>query len=560
MRKRRRPRPKPDRALSLVPVTRDCPECQQPLRARYNNFRTITTLDGVLHLTLAIRRCHNPDCPRFRLPYRPEAEPHFALPYHEFGLDVMATVGRLRYAEHRSIPEIHQGLTRRGLVVSQRTVTNLLDRYDELRALATADPKRLGPLLRQQRRVILAIDGLQPDVGHEVLWVLRDCLSGEILRARSLLSSTAKDLAGLITEVRQALPVPITGVISDGQESIRNAVRQALKGVPHQLCHFHYLREAAKPISEADRHAKKELKKRVRGIRRIDRQAEADPEDEEADIVRSYCAAVRAALTDDGLPPLAAAGLKLQDRLSRIAASLDQVAALAGSLPSGLKRLQQLLRRGLEETAALFPPVREAYKWVKCVARILKNREQLPASKVRRRLVQLLVRMRQAAATTDEPSVQKGLRHFLKVTKSYRPGLFKCYESSDLPRTNNDLEHAFGSHRYHERPRQWPASGLARIGGDGLGTGDLESGDPAAPRRRLGLTSGLCVALARAACGLGRAARVATKAAPLPPRPGQLSQGVGAAVPPATFATLVFFGPSASAGVRALGNPTMVLR
>jgi len=451
VRKRRRPRPQPDRALSLVPVTENCPECQHRLRARYNNFRTITTLDGVLRLTLLIRRCINPSCPRFGQPYRPEAEPHFALPYHEFGLDVMALVGRLRHAEHRSIPEIHRELTGRGLVVAQRTVTNLLDRYDELRALATADPKRLGPLLRKQRRVILAIDGLQPDVGHEVLWILRDCLSGEILLARSLLSSTAKDLAGLITEVHQALPVPITGTISDGQESLRNAVKRALKGVPHQPCHFHYLREAAQPISEADRHAKKELKKRVRGIRRIERRAEADPEDEEADIVRSSCAAVRAALTDDGLPPLSASGLKLQDRLSQIAASLDQVAALAGSLPSGLKRLQQLLRRGLEETAALFPPVREAFKWVKRVARILKNRGQLPASKVRRRLAQLLVRMRQAAATTDEPSVQKGLLHFLRVTKSYRPGLFGCYESSDLPRTNNDLEHAFGSHRYHER-------------------------------------------------------------------------------------------------------------
>jgi hypothetical protein len=377
------------------------------------------------------------------------------LPYHEFGLDVMALVGRLRHAEHRSIPEIHQELTRRGLVVAQRTVTNLLDRYDELRALATADPKRLGPLLRQQRRVILAIDGLQPDVGHEVLWVLRDCLSGEILLARSLLSSTARDLAVLITEVRQALPVPITGVISDGQESIRNAVKQALNGVPHQLCHFHYLREAAKPISEADRHAKKELKKRVRGIRRIERQAEkeveSDPDDEEAEIVRGYCAAVRAALTDDGLPPLAASGLKLQERLSQIAASLENVSAQAGELPGGLKRLQQLLRRGLEETAALFPPVRAAYKWVKRVARLLKNQAQLSASKLRRRLVQLLMRMRRAMATAAEPSVAAGLRHFLKVTKSYWPGLFACYQSSDLPRTNNDLEHVFGSHRYHER-------------------------------------------------------------------------------------------------------------
>src|SRR3954463_10530962 len=227
MRKRRRPRPQPDRALTLTPVTVDCPECQHRTYADYNNYRTISTLDGVIRLTLSIRRCPNPTCSRFLRPYRPEAEPHFALPYHEFGLDVMATVGRLRYVEHRSIPEIHRELTRRGIVVAQRTVTNLLDRHDELRALATADPERLEPLLRPQRRVILALDGLQPDVGHEVLWVLRDCLSGEVLLARSLLSAAAADLVTLLDEVRQALPVPITGVVSDGQESIRKAVAGA---------------------------------------------------------------------------------------------------------------------------------------------------------------------------------------------------------------------------------------------------------------------------------------------------------------------------------------------
>ena len=68
----------------------------------------------------------------------------------------------------------------------------------------------------------------------------------------------------------------------------------------------------------------------------------------------------RAALTDDGLPPLAASGLKLHDRLGQIAASLDRVQALAGFLPGGLAKLRQLLRRGLEETAALWPPVRAA--------------------------------------------------------------------------------------------------------------------------------------------------------------------------------------------------------
>jgi hypothetical protein len=171
-----------------------------------------------------------------------------ALPHHEFGLDVLALVGRLRHAAHRSVPEIHQELTRRGVPIALRSVCNLLDRYDELRALATVDRERLHALLRKQRRAVLAIDGLRPEVGQEGLWVLRDYLSGEILLARSLLSATIPDLKELLTEVHQALPVPIKAVISDGQDSIGKAVAQAFPGVPHQRCHFHYLREAAQPI------------------------------------------------------------------------------------------------------------------------------------------------------------------------------------------------------------------------------------------------------------------------------------------------------------------------
>lgn len=447
---RTRCRPRPTHAQTLKPVTTLCPECGHRLDFDYANFRTVTTLDAVTRLTLQIRRCPQLGCPRYHRPYRPEAESHFALPHHEFGLDVIALVGRLRYAEHRSVPEIHQELRRRQVAIAQRTVTNLLERYDELRALATADPQRLHPLLQGQQRVLLAIDGLQPDVGHEVLWVLRDCLSGEILLAKSLLSASTRDLAALLAEVRDALPVPITGALSDGQETIRQAVAQELPGVPHQLCHFHYLREAARPIYEADRHAKKELKKRVRGVRPIERSVEGE-EDAEAEIVRGYCAAVRAAVTDDGRPPLAAPGLVLCARLEAIAASLDRVAARARVLPVGLRKLRQLLRRGLEQTASLWPSVRVAYRWVKQVAQLLKNRAELPVAAVRRRLSRILSGMRQVAAQTEAEDLRRQLRHFLKVTKSYRPGLFHCYGMADLPRTNNDLEHLFGSHRYHER-------------------------------------------------------------------------------------------------------------
>jgi hypothetical protein len=182
-------------------------------------------------------------------------EGSWALPHGEFGLDVIALVGALRFCEHRSVPEIHQALLARGMRIAERTVLNLLQRYEELVAVRLADTERLTHLLEKQGDVILAIDGLQPDGGHEVLWVIRDCLSGAILLARPLLSSTGGDLVALLREVQSQLTVPVRAIISDGQETIREAVAFVFPDLPHQLCQFHSLRDAAQPIFEADRHA-----------------------------------------------------------------------------------------------------------------------------------------------------------------------------------------------------------------------------------------------------------------------------------------------------------------
>jgi hypothetical protein len=295
------------------------------MRVRYENRRAVVTLSGTQRLCLKIRRCEQAGCVRQNRPYRPEAEGAIALAQHEFGLDVIALSGVQRHRHHRSVPEIHQALRAQGVAIAERSVTNLLDRDDELLATALTASGRLRALLAAQGRVILALDGLQPDVGDEVLGVIRDCLSGEVLLARSLLSGTANDLAPLRREVADA----VSGVVSDGQTSIRRAVERALPGVPHQLCQFHVLREAARPVFEADRHAKKTLKKPLRGVRRIERAVE-DVTDPQAEVVRGYCAAVRRAITDDGHPPLAASGLKLKGRLEAVADSLDRVAQKGG--------------------------------------------------------------------------------------------------------------------------------------------------------------------------------------------------------------------------------------
>lgn len=315
--------PPASKQVGLENRRRKCAACGGPARADYRARRNVVTLEAVVALKVQVRVCHWEGCALYLKAVRAEEEGRWVLPEHEFGLDVIALIGALRYQEHRSVPEIHAALRERDVPISERSVTNLLDRYDELLALRLADSQRLREVTRKQGRVVLAMDGLQPDVGHEVLWVVRECLSSEVLLARSLLSSGEDDLVPLLEEVRKALDVPVAGVVSDGQRSVRNAVAKALPGVPHQLCHFHYLREAARPMYEADRHAKKELKKLVRGVRPLERAVEGRS-DTEARMVRGYCAAVRSALTDDHRPPLKPSGLQLHQRLQAIEQSLGR--------------------------------------------------------------------------------------------------------------------------------------------------------------------------------------------------------------------------------------------
>src|SRR5436853_1415091 len=324
---RRTPRPIASHAMTLTPLKEYCEQCGQPLWVGYHATRTVVTLTGLWRLTLVVRQCVQPSCPRFHKPYRPEEEGRWALPHGEFGLEVIALIGRWRFREHRSVPEMHQALLAHGISIAQRSVTYLMQRYEELVTLRVTDQERIKVRLQKQGHVILAIDGLQPDVGHEVLWVVRDCLSEEILLARPLLSSTQGDLTTLLKEVKaqlKQLEVPVKGVISDGEETIGSAVAFVFPGVPHQLCQFHYLKDATKLLYEADRHAKTQLKQQLRGVRPIERALE-EYQTPENDAIRGYCLAVRAALTDDGRSPLQPSGLKLYNRITQVSDSIARV-------------------------------------------------------------------------------------------------------------------------------------------------------------------------------------------------------------------------------------------
>jgi hypothetical protein len=108
-----------------------------------------------------------------------------------------------------------------------------------------------------------------------------------------------------------------------------------------------------------------------------------------------------------------------------------------------------MLSTALTQTAALWQPIATAFDWVHQVATILDNDAQLDGDNVRHRLEQLLQRMERDKGQAG--NLASGIDHFLKVTRSYAPGVFHCYDLEGLPRTNNDLEQLFGRWRHHQR-------------------------------------------------------------------------------------------------------------
>jgi hypothetical protein len=129
---RRTPRPEATLTTTLTPLRQTCEQCGNHLWVAYHSRRKVMTLDGLWHLTLVMCQCPIPTCSLYHVRYHPEEEGRWALPHGEFGLDVIALIGAWRFTEHRSVPEMHQRLLARGLAISEREVTPLMQRYEEL--------------------------------------------------------------------------------------------------------------------------------------------------------------------------------------------------------------------------------------------------------------------------------------------------------------------------------------------------------------------------------------------------------------------------------------------
>src|SRR5438270_276489 len=232
------------------------------------------------------------------------------------------------------------------------------------------DPEALRRQYQSVGAIILSIDGLQPEKGHETLYVVRELTRKRIWFAEPLLSATADEVRRLIVQAKEwaeALGKPVALWLSDKQDAFVTGIAAEFPEVPHRYCDNHFLRDLAKPVTEADSHAKVQMRKKVRGLRAIEQAVLARPKadavgglapeapeaavtapaaadrpaavvDPAGSVVLDYCTAVRGILNDDQGGPLHPPGVRMAEALTEVHASLqrDLEAQKGGRLTSAV--------------------------------------------------------------------------------------------------------------------------------------------------------------------------------------------------------------------------------
>jgi hypothetical protein len=356
-----------------------CTLCQRHLRVCDHRVHRIFTLNGPVEIVCKLAHCPDHACAAHSRTLSPLAEAQFTLPWWTIGWDVFCWLGHRRFARHWSVPQLQAELRESyGIGLSDDALAGYLRRYRCMVAARHQDPALLATAYQDIDRLILTIDGLQPEKGHETLYVVRELRGKRVWFAEALLSSSADEVRRLLVKAKdwtRQLGKPVELWLSDKQDAFVTGIAAEFPDVPHRYCQNHFLRDVAKPLLEQDSHAKVQMRKQVRGLRAIEqqvlehrRQAEAEPQaepagaptvraaahapdgpagaggasadgspapvaagtpaappaDEAGQVVLDYCAAVRGILNDDQGGPLHPPGVRMAEALGEVRESLQR--------------------------------------------------------------------------------------------------------------------------------------------------------------------------------------------------------------------------------------------
>jgi hypothetical protein len=339
-------------------LDRDCPVCGRRMYICDHRYRHLHTLEGPVELVCRLNHCPDPRCPGHTKTKSPEQEAAIAPPNWAIGWDVFCWIGHRRCSRHMSIPYIQSELLDDyAIKLSDDAIAKYIQRYQVMLAARQQDPEALCRQYESVSEIILSIDGLQPEKGHETLYVVRELTQKRVWFAEALISATADEVRRLIAKAKEwaeSLGKLVALWLSDKQDSFVTGIRAEFPDVPHRYCDNHFLRDVAKPVLEADSHAKVEMRKKVRGLRKVEqavlkqhsaersnRVAEDDSQaratvvagpsntpsleaDSASAVVLEYCAAVRGIVNDDQGGPLHPPGLRMAEALGDVRASIQR--------------------------------------------------------------------------------------------------------------------------------------------------------------------------------------------------------------------------------------------
>jgi hypothetical protein len=335
-------------------LDRACPACGRMMYVCDHRYRHLHTLDGPVELICKLNHCPDPHCPGHAKTRGPEPEITIAPPYWAIGWDVFCWIGHRRCSRHMAIPLIQSELRDDyAIELSEDAIEKYIRRYQVMLAARQQDAELLRRQYPAGAEIILCIDGLQPEKGHEALYVVRELTRKRVWFAEPLLSATEDEVRRLIQKAKEwteSLGTPVGLWMSDKQEAFVKAIAAEFPDVPHRYCDNHFLRDLAKPVLDADSHAKVQMRKKVRGLRTIEQAVlqqqktatkadlasqipeavgtAVDPSAAVADpagsVVLDYCAAVRGILNDDQGGPLHPPGLRMAAALSEVQESIHR--------------------------------------------------------------------------------------------------------------------------------------------------------------------------------------------------------------------------------------------
>src|SRR3954454_15044159 len=258
----------------LEVLDRDCPFCGRMMYVCDHRYRRVHTLDGPVQLVCKLNHCPDPACPGHTHTKSPELELTIALPKWAIGWDVLCWIGHRRFSRHGPVSQIRAELHEDyGIQLSEDSLTRYIRYYQVILAARQQDPEALRRQYQAVGPIILSIDGLQPEKGHETLSVVRELTQKRVWFAEPLISATADEGRRLLAQAKQwtaSLGKPVAFWVSDQQEAFVTGIAAEFPDVPHRYCDNHFLRDLAKPVLEADSHAKVQMRKKVRGLRTIE--------------------------------------------------------------------------------------------------------------------------------------------------------------------------------------------------------------------------------------------------------------------------------------------------